>query len=488
MSIDDRDYLLIGGRRVQPHSTTFVEVRSPSTGEVIGRAPLADDVDVALAVAAARQAFDRGPWPLMAIDERRKVLLRAADLLEGLGDELNDLVTAETGALHRNRGGHIAARVRYLASLEPPRPEVRVASNGEQALIVHEPVGVVAAIVPWNAPVNLSVTKVLPALLTGCTVVLKPAPETPLTAYPLAEALLEAGLPEGALNVVAADRASSELLISHPDVDHVSFTGSTATGRRIAAICGDQVKRVGLELGGKSPAIILDDANLAEVAPAVLNGGMLLNNGQACCAWTRILVPRARHDEVVDAFRAIASDVTIGDPYDPATDLGPMISSQHREKVEGYVRLAGEEGATVVRPPVPGGLERGWFVAPAVLAHATNAMRSSREEIFGPVVSVIPYDAEADAVAIANDSNYGLSAAVFTSDQRRGVDIASRIRSGTVGVNSLAFNIEFPFGGFKQSGIGRQHGPEGLLEYLEIKSIGVPAGADTPALAQTNGA
>ena len=477
----ERQVFLIGGESVKPHGSTSIEIVSPTTEEIVGRVPLGSEIDIDAAVKAARIAFDMGPWPRMSVAERRKVLLDVANLLDEDAPELDSLATAENGVPVRNRQGYLADGLRYLANLTPQEPEYRVGANGEQAAIVHEPAGVVAAIVPWNAPLPLSMAKVGPALLAGCTVVLKPAPETPLTAYPFVEAFLRAGLPPGALNLVPADRRESELLVRHPGVDHVSFTGSKATGKIVGAICGEQVKRFTLELGGKSAAIVLDDADLATVAPAVLGGGMLLNNGEACCAWTRILVPANRHDEVLDALCDVAKQVRIGDPSDAECELGPLISSKHRDKVEGYIKLGREEGAVVAigggRPPA---LPKGWYVEPTILARANNDMRSSREEIFGPVVSVIPYANEEEAIKIANDSDYGLSAAVFTAQQQRGLELAARIRSGMVGVNSLAYNIAFPFGGFKQSGIGRQYGREGLNEFYEIKAIQVSASATSP--------
>jgi aldehyde dehydrogenase (NAD+) len=480
-SLFERRHLLIDGEEASPAGNGIIEVISPTTEEVIGLAPLGTADDIDRAVSAARRAFDEGPWPRMTVAERRSILLDAADRLDLIADDLTVLSTRENGTIARNRAGHIAGRVRYFAGLDAPEPEYRRAATGEQAAIVREPVGVVAAIVPWNAPIALTVTKILPAMLVGCTVVLKPAPETPLTAYPLAEAFLAAGLPAGVLNVVPADRDASELLVRHPDVDHVSFTGSTLAGKTIASICGQQVKRVGLELGGKSPVILLDDVDAAAIAPSVLGGGMLLNNGEACCAWTRVLVPAARHDEIVDAFCDVVRDVKIGDPLDLSTDLGPLISSKHRERVEGYIASGRSDGAQIaIGGRRPSGFETGWFIEPTILARADNTMRSSREEIFGPVVSVIPYSDEDEAIAIANDSDYGLSSALFTNDYDRGLDLAARIRAGTVGINSLAFNIEFPFGGYKESGIGRQHGPESLDEYLETKTIGVTASAPSP--------
>lgn len=472
----EHDGVFIDGRWQPPARDQWLDVTSPSTEERIARVALGSTEDMDRAVAAARRAFDSGPWPQMSVDERRSIIRRAGATLGARGDELDQLVTADTGIIIRYRLGQMQERFEYNASLDLPAAEDRVAANGAVGRIVHEPVGVVGAIVPWNAPVALTLSKILPALMTGCTVVLKPPRETPLYSYPIADAFAEAGLPDGVLNVVVSDRAAAERLVIHPGVDHISFTGSTEVGKHIGGLCGQRVKRAGLELGGKSPVILLDDVDLAAVAPAVLGGGMLLNNGEACAAWTRILVPRQRHDEAVDAFCDVVRAVRVGDPFDPATDVGPMVSRGHRETVEGYIRLAQEEGAKLAigggRPPA---LDRGWYVEPTLIVNADNGMRSSREEIFGPVVSVIPYEDDDDAVRIANDSEYGLSAGIFTPDHTRGVALAGRLRTGTVGVNNLGFNMAFPFGGYKESGIGRQHGPESLHEYLEIKTIGLPA-------------
>jgi acyl-CoA reductase-like NAD-dependent aldehyde dehydrogenase len=468
--------LFIGGSWRAPAAGAMLDVESPATEERIGRVAVGDSSDMEAAIAAARRAFDSGPWPRMSVAERRAIILRAGELLDAHADEVDRIISADTGVIIRYRLGHVRERFVYNANLDLPAVEDRVASNGQVGRIVHDAVGVVGAIVPWNAPMALTLSKILPALLTGCTVILKPPRETPLYAYPLAEAFAAAGIPDGVFNVVLSDRAAAELLVTHRDVDHISFTGSSETGKRIGALCSDRVKTMGLELGGKSPVILLDDVDLTTVAPAVLNGGMLINNGEACAAWTRILVPRRRHDEMVDAFCEVVRGVRIGDPLDPATDLGPMVSRSHREKVEGYIALAQEEGAKLaIGGGRPAGLDRGWYVEPTLIVGADNSMRTSREEIFGPVVSVIPYADTGEAVRIANDSEFGLSAGVFTADLDHGIAIAERIRSGTVGVNNLGFNMAFPFGGYRESGIGRQHGPEALHEYLEIKTIGLPA-------------
>jgi betaine-aldehyde dehydrogenase len=337
---------------------------------------------------------------------------------------------------------------------------------------------VVGAIVPWNIPLLCAMAKVAPALASGSTVVLKPAPETPLNAYLLAEAAISAGLPPGVLNIVQTGREVGERIVSHPDVDKISFTGSTVAGRRIASICGQEMKRCTLELGGKSAAVILDDADLATVIPQVVPTA-LLNSGEACVAQTRILASRARYPEVVDALASAIEAQKVGDPFDPATTVGPMFAQRHRDRVERYIAKGNDEGAKlIVGGGRPASLDRGWYVEPTLFADVENSMTIAQEEIFGPVVAAIPYDDVDDAVAIANDSNYGLSGSVWTSDFAAGLDVARRVRTGTYGINGLMPDFGAPAGGFKQSGIGRELGPEGLEAYLELKTIVLPPGAE----------
>ena len=463
--------LWIGGQLVEPDTTATIQVESPSTEEIIGSVPDASTGDVDRAVAAARSSFDHGKWSRWTWEERAAVLQTAADILAPQADDLSRLVTSENGVMLAYRQGDVASQFAWYLGLPPSTAERRVAPSGEQGLIVKEPVGVVAAILPWNAPVSLALSKVIPALLCGCSVIWKPAPETPLHAYAIYEAFQQAGLPPGVLNVLTAGREVSEYLVAHPGVDMVSFTGSTAAGKRIGAVCGGQVKRVALELGGKSAAIILDDFDVSK-ARAVLGAGMLRNSGQACAALTRLLVPRQREAELVDAFAAIASAVKVGDPFDLTTVVGPLIADRQRERVLNYIDVARDEGArVVVGGRRPEGLPKGYYVEPTLLASCTNDMRSSREEIFGPVASVIAYDSVDEAIAIANDSPYGLAGAVFSEDVERATRIASQIRAGNVGVNTASSNIAFPFGGYHESGIGRQHGTECLHEYQEIKAI-----------------
>lgn len=473
----NQEFLYIDGKHAKSSHDDRIEVVSPANEEIIGSAPAGTAEDFDRAVAAARTAFDTGPWPRMSADERREIIRRAGQLLEPRTDELTRLVTAQNGTPIRNRGGATASSFDYFSGLTVPDREYRRGGADSAAFIVHEPRGVVACIVPWNAPVYLGLGKVLPALLAGNTVVVKPSPETPLQDYLITEAFSAAGLPPGALNVVPAHRAESESLVRHPGVDMVSFTGSTAAGRRIGAITGENIKHVVLELGGKSAAIVLPDADLSVAARQMTYTGMLLNSGQACSAWARILAPRSRYDEVVDSVAEVLRGVVQGDPMDPATEIGPLAASRQRDRVEHYIRTGVSEGARlVVGGGRPAELSRGYFVEPTLFADADNAMTIAQEEIFGPVGVVIPYEDVTDAIEIANDSPYGLAGAVYTSDMAHGVEVARRIRSGTVAVNTLGMGHAYPFGGYKDSGLGRSHGPEGLAEFFEIKTIGVPGG------------
>jgi len=344
------------------------------------------------------------------------------------------------------------------------------------ALVRREPVGVAGCIVPWNVPFFVTILKLAPAMAAGATVVLKPAPETPLDAIILADAIRAAEVPAGVINIVPAGREVGEHLVRHPGVDKIAFTGSTVAGRRIASLCGEQLKRVTLELGGKSAAIILDDADLAATMGGLLPA-MIMNNGQACVAQTRVLAPRARYREVVDALVDAMKQAPVGDPMDPMTMVGPLVAARQRDRVEGYIALGKKEGARcVLGGGRPAGQAKGWYVEPTVFADVTNQMKIAREEIFGPVVAVIPYESEADALRIANDSDYGLSGSVWTADADHGLAVAKQVRTGTYTVNGFAMEFSAPFGGYKCSGVGRELGPEGLEAYLERKTINLPMG------------
>ncbi|WP_367428790.1 aldehyde dehydrogenase [Streptomyces celluloflavus] len=475
------DKLLVGGVWTAPATSDVLSVRSPHDQSLVGVVPEASVADVDRAVAAARAAFDHGPWPRLAPEERRRVVARFNELHSARADELASLITSEngsaiwfTGMLQRSlkdfNNDFIDIAAGFDWETELP------GEGGRRTVVRRAPVGVVAAVIPWNAPHQSALVKMVPALLAGCTVILKPSPETAVDGLRLAELLAEAGFPEGVVSVLPADREVSEYLIAHPGVDKIAFTGSTAVGRRIAAVAGGQFKRVSLELGGKSAAIVLPDADVARAATA-LKGLSLGNNGEACIAQTRILAPRSRYDEVVDAIAAMMRDVTVGDPLDPATWIGPMVKQAQQQRVRSYIEAGIAEGARLVlggpdAPDTPG-LEKGFYVHPTLFADVTNSMKIAQEEIFGPVLTVIPFDTEDEAVAIANDSPYGLAGGVWTADPEHGLEVARRIRTGTFSVNGASRDMRTPFGGFKASGIGREYGAAGLSAYTEYQSIGM---------------
>jgi aldehyde dehydrogenase (NAD+) len=479
--------LFIGGEWVEPSSSSVIDVVSPTTLETVGQVPEAQNADIDRAVAAAREAFEHGPWPRMAPTERAAVLTKVADAIRNDLDGISTLISAEMGSpVSWGQLAQVLAPTMildYYAGLGSTFAfdTVRDGLLGP-VMVAKEPVGVVAAITPWNVPLFLAAAKLAPALLSGSTVVFKPAPETPLDANLFAELLTEAGLPKGVLSVVPAGREVGEHLVSHPGVNKVSFTGSTAAGKKIAAACAANLTRFSLELGGKSAAILLDDVNLAEALPIMMPNA-IMNNGQACISLTRILAPRDRYAEITEALVEQVQGLTVGDPLDPATDVGPLVAERQRDRVEGYIRIGQEEGAKVaVGGGRPDGLDTGWFVEPTVFVDVDNSMRIAQEEIFGPVLSVIPYDDDADAVRIANDSEYGLCGGVFGADNDRGLGIARQIRTGTYMVNSsVPIDFSSPFGGFKSSGMGREFGEDGLELFLEKKVINFPAGY-TPAV------
>lgn len=473
-----REHLFIGGDWRPSTSPDTITVISPVTEHPVGRAPDTAPADVDAAVAAARHALTAAPWATWDAQTRAAAIDRLADALERRADETARLVTAENGmpisVSGAVEGPGPAQTLRYFAQLArtTAQEERRPAASGAGTTVVRrEPVGVVAVIVPWNFPQSLTMFKVAPALAAGCAVVVKPAPETVLDAFQLAEAAQEAGLPDGVLNIVTGGRQTGARLVGHPGVDKVAFTGSTEAGRAIGEACGRLLRPVTLELGGKSAAIVVDDADLAQAVRG-LAWACLLNSGQTCYTSSRILAPRSRYAEVVDAVADLAGSLRVGDPADPATRMGPLVSARQRDRVESYIAAGRAEGARVVTGGGrPAGFERGWFVEPTVFADLDNSATVAREEIFGPVLAVIPYDDLDQALAIANDSPYGLAGTVWTSDEDKGLRIARRMHTGTVGVNFYNIDLGAPFGGVKASGLGRELGPEGLAAYVEHKSV-----------------
>ena len=466
----------VDGRFQAATSGRSIEIVSPRSEEVIGRLALASKSDIDRAVAAARTAFDDGEWPRMKPSERAAALRRLADGLAARADELIELGVEEMGYAIGFSEGYMAPnpvfQFRRYADLAETYPFAEERTGTQRSLVLREPVGVVVAIPPFNGPLTLGAQKTAPALAAGCTVVLKAPNQDPLACFILAEVAEQAGLPPGVLNVLVADVAESEQLVSHPGVDKVSFTGSTAVGRRIGELCGRDIRRMTLELGGKSAAIVLEDANLDKVVPGIVGCSVGVINGEICTMQSRILAPRSRYDEVVDALSSAIAALPVGDPRDRETVVGPMITREHRERVERYIELGRDQGGVVkVGGGRPAHLSRGWYVEPTLFAQVTNDMRIAREEIFGPVVVVIPHDGLDDAVAIANDSPFGLSGTVWTENDDDALEVARRVRTGTFSLNTYSVDPNTPFGGFKQSGIGREMGVEGLDQYIEFKSI-----------------
>ncbi len=457
-------------------------VLEAATGEPLGDGASATEAEVDAAVAAARAALPE--WRGASPDHRAHVLTEFAAALHRRAGDTNRLVSRENGmpmSLSQNANGVFpAALLGYYAKLitATPLEEVRPSVTGH-TIVRKEPVGVVAAIVPWNYPQALAAFKLAPALAAGCTVVLKAAPETALDALVFAEAARDAGMPPGVLNVVPGGVATGAHLVSHPGVDKVSFTGSTVAGRIIGEVCGRLLRPVTLELGGKSAAIILDDADL-DATMKGLKSVSFINNGQTCFLGSRILAPRSRYGEVVDALADLVNGLNVGDPLDTATDIGPVVSARQRDRVLDYIQSGKDSGARlVVGGGVPRSQPRGWFVSPTVFADVDNCDRIAQEEIFGPVLAVIPYDGDEQAIALANDSEFGLAGSVWSADADRATEVAREMATGTVGVNGYQLDIGAPFGGVKASGIGRELGPEGLEEFFSLKSIyrtGPPAG------------
>ena len=484
MTTIDYPQLYISGTWTAPAGHDTIGVYSPATEERIGSVPRGTEADIDAAVTAARTAFDAPDgWATWHPKERADVLERFAVVLEARAAETARRVSMQNGmpiwVAQQFEAVFPALLLRYYSDLMTSAPveESRAGMFGGTSLVSKQPIGVVGAIVPWNVPQGISFLKIAPALAAGCSVVLKPAEETVLDAFLMAEAAAAAGLPDGVINVVPGGREVGAYLVEHPGVDKVSFTGSTAAGRWIAEACGRLLRPVTLELGGKSAAIVLDDADLLSLIEPFF-GATLLNNGQICWLNTRVLAPRSRYTEIVDTITDLVRSLTIGDPLNPETKVGPLVSQRQRERVEGYIAKGKSEGARMTTGGSrPAGLDRGWFLEPTIFADLDNNATVSREEIFGPVLSLIPYSDEQEAVAIANDSVYGLGGTVWSSDPERAANVARRVRSGTIGVNQYVNDPVAPFGGIKQSGMGRELGPEGLHAFQVYKTIYMPATA-----------
>ena len=467
-----RERLFIGGEWLEPAGDGRIDVIDSTTEQVMGSVPEGTPADIDRAVAAARAAFDG--WAATSVVQRSELLRTVSAMLAARGEEIAALISREVGMPYglsqAIQAGLPAMTFGSMADI------VRDAELEEQvgnSLVVREPVGVVGCITPWNYPLHQICAKVAPALAAGCTVVVKPSEVTPLNAFVLAEILAEAGLPGGCFNLVTGfGPVVGEAIAAHDDVDMVSFTGSTAAGKRVSEVASQSVKRVALELGGKSPNVILDDADLEA---AVVDGisKCYLNSGQTCSALTRMLVPRARLPEAEQIAAAVAAQLKVADPFEPDANLGPLVSETQRERVRGYIRKGVEEGAKLVAggEDPPADRDKGFFVQPTVFSDVEPEMTIAQEEIFGPVLAIMPYDSEDEAVAIANDTVYGLAGGVWSGDPERAKQIARRIRTGQVEINGAAFNPLAPFGGFKQSGHGRELGKYGFEEFLEVKSI-----------------
>ncbi len=492
-SVRHQARLFIGGQWRRTSGTAEHELISPANANRLGSVPLADRVDVNRAVAASRKAFDKGPWPRMSGRERAGYLRHIANLLRERLDETASALTMEMGAPF-SRAKKSANRAAWLfdeyADIVERYPveEVRPREDGGTALVVGEPVGVVAAIIPWNAPALVAALKVAPALAAGCTVILKPPPETPLDSYILAECVEEAGLPAGVFNLLIADAQHSDLLVRHPGVDKISFTGSTGVGRHILSVASQRIARVALELGGKSAAIVLDDAD-PDLVTTQMAEEVIGNSGQVCAALTRLIVPRGQEADYADRLADTLANVRIGDPFDPDTQMGPLAMSRHYDLVQKNIRLGIEEGATLrYGGDRPVGLDAGFFLKPTLFQNVRPEMGVAQEELFGPVLSILSHDGAESAVEIANDSKYGLHGCVFTADAEAAYGIARRLRTGSIGHNRRLIDWRMPFGGFKQSGLGREGGIEGFEQFLELKTIYMdgPAASGSTAPANTS--
>jgi betaine-aldehyde dehydrogenase len=476
----DYQHIFINGEWCEPGSSKRISVECPANREIVGSCPEAIEVDVDAAVGAAKAALAAPEWSATSGEDRAATIDALSAAIKSRTDDLAACAAQEIAAPYSFCKGQVAmARMtlKFYGQLARDYAfEERRKGYFGQVLVRKEPVGVVAAIVPFNGPLFAAMLKIGPALASGSTVVLKVPVETPLFSYVLAECIQKAGIPAGVINILAADREASEFLVAHPDVSMASITGSVVAGRRVAEICGAQVKRAALELGGKSAAIVCADADPEKIVPELAKASVI-NSGQACAAQTRILIPRGRYEEYVTALANAYDSMKVGDPIDPETELGPMIHERHFKRVKACIKAGVEEGARLVTGGgTPEHLEPGYFVEPTLLADVTNNMQVAREEIFGPVVCAIAYDDIEDAISIANDSEMGLSGSVWTADVEAGIEIGRRIETGNFTINGFSMDVAAPFGGYKSSGLGRELGEEGLHDYLEFKSINLPAG------------
>ena len=455
----------------KPTGTETIAVISSATEQQVARVPRGTAEDVDRAVKAARRGFET--WSRLFVEERAQWLEKLSAAMKTRVPQIAEAIAHEVGTA-----------LTYSTKVQAEFPIMMIGMNAKfiremtleeelgNSIICKEPIGVVGCVTPWNYPLHQVVCKIAPAFAAGCTIVLKPAEMAPISAFMLAEAAHEIGLPKGVFNVVSGSgRVVGEAIVAHPDVDMVSFTGSLQAGRRIASVAGDGIKKVTLELGGKSAFVVLDDAPFEKAIPAGVNNCMQ-NSGQTCSAWTRMIVPRPRHDEAVEMAKAQLAKLTLGDPFDKNTRLGPLASAGQRDTVLGFIEQGKKEGATLVAGGgKPANLPKGFFVEPTIFANVNNAMAIAQEEIFGPVLAVIPYDTEADAVRIANDTPYGLAGGVWAGTSERALDVAKQLRTGQVDINGGRFNALAPFGGYKKSGIGREIGPLALEEFFQLKSI-----------------
>ena len=476
VTIQNPDKLFIGGEWVAAHSGRQIEVVDPNSEDVVARVAEADEADMDAAVAAARQAMDQGPWPTTPPTERAAKLMAMIEHLEPRIPELSAAWTAQVGGLASfapmMHGGAVAG-LKGIASLGTSFRfvEKKPAMMTDTAIVAREPVGVVAAIAPWNAPFGIMANKVFYALVAGCPVIMKPSPETPLEAYIIAEAAEAAGMPAGTVNLVPGHREAADHLVNNPGVDKVTFTGSTVAGKRIAEVCGRRIARCTLELGGKSAAIVRDDFPI-EAAAGILGNTITVMSGQVCAMLSRAIVPKQRHDELADAIAGVMKGIRIGHSEDPATRLGPLAMKRQLERVEMYLDEGRKSGADLVTGGArPAQMNKGYFIEPTLFANVDNTSRIAQEEIFGPVLCLIPAEDEEDAIRIANESDYGLNGSVLTNDPQAAYDIARRMRTGGFGQNGMKLEFGLPFGGFKQSGLGREGGEEGLWPYVETKTI-----------------